>query len=236
VSRVFVAGASGVIGRALVPILVAAGHEVTAMTRFPERGPALTALGATPAIVDAFDRPRLSEAVQLSRAEVVIHQLSDLTTPPGVPLGPEVLERNARLREEGTANLVEAVAAAGAGRIVAQSLAWLYAPGPQPHDEMDPLRALDPDGGPASLRGVLVLERLVLEDPRFTGIVLRYGRLYGPDTWDATPPEPPTVAVAAAARAAALAVDRGDAGVYNVVDDDGPVSNVRARADLGWTP
>jgi nucleoside-diphosphate-sugar epimerase len=76
----------------------------------------------------------------------------------------------------------------------------------------------------------------VTTDPRLEGVVLRYGRLYGPGTWAATPPEPPTVHVDAAARAAALAVDHGEPGIYNIVDDDGPVSNARARRLLGWLP
>ena len=73
-------------------------------------------------------------------------------------------------------------------------------------------------------------------DPRIDGIVLRYGRLYGPGTWATTPPEPPTVHVDAAARAAALAVDGGGPGIYSIVDDDGPVSNAKARRLLGWVP
>ena len=80
------------------------------------------------------------------------------------------------------------------------------------------------------------LERVTTTDPRFEGIVLRYGRLYGPGTWETDPDEPPTVHVEAAARAALLAVDRGEPGIYNIANDGGPVSNARARQQLGWSP
>jgi nucleoside-diphosphate-sugar epimerase len=83
---------------------------------------------------------------------------------------------------------------------------------------------------------VLDLEHLVGTDRRFEGVVLRYGRLYGPGTWTATPDEPPTVHVEAAARAAALAVDRGEPGIYHVANDGGPVSTEKARRLLGWMP
>jgi nucleoside-diphosphate-sugar epimerase len=83
---------------------------------------------------------------------------------------------------------------------------------------------------------VVELERRVTSDPRFQGLVLRYGRLYGPGTWTPTPPEPPTVHVDEAARAALLAVERGDPGIYHIVDDGDPVSNAKARRLLGWTP
>jgi nucleoside-diphosphate-sugar epimerase len=89
---------------------------------------------------------------------------------------------------------------------------------------------------PRTRQAVIDLERATTTDPSFEGVVLRYGRLYGPGTWTAEPDEPPTVHVDAAARAALLAVDRGDPGIYNVVNDGGPVSNAKARRVLGWAP
>jgi nucleoside-diphosphate-sugar epimerase len=236
VVRVFVAGASGVIGRQLLPLLVAAGHDVTGMTRRPDRVRAIVEAGAWPWVGDVFDRDGLIAAMVAEDPDVVIHQLTDLATPPGQPIGEAELERNARIREEGTANLVAAAVAAGVGRFIAQSIAWLYAPAAEPHVEEDPLVALDPDGGPPTRRGVHELERQVLRDPRFDGVVLRYGRLYGPGTWTERPAEPPTVHVVAAARAAALAVERGAPGVYNIVEPGGPVSPAKAMRDLGWPP
>lgn len=232
--RVFVAGASGAIGRQLVPLLIAAGHEVTGTTRSPDRTTLIRATGAQSVVVDALDRDRLVEVVAAARPEVVIHQLTDLATPPGAPIGEAELERTARLRREGTANLVAAAVVAGARRLIAQSIGWLYAPGGEPHDEADPL--LPADASTPTRRGVYDLERQVTTDPRFAGLVLRYGRLYGEGTSTPTPPDPPTVSVADAGRAAALAVERGAPGIYNIVDDGGPVSNARARLELGWAP
>jgi nucleoside-diphosphate-sugar epimerase len=166
----------------------------------------------------------------------VVHQLTDLAgAVAGQPVEEATLRGNARIRTEGTENLVAAALAAGARRVVAQSIAWLYAPGPEPHDERDPLLPLGPTAS-ISLAAVHALERQVLDDPRFDGVVLRYGRLYGDGTWTPLPPEPPTVSVAGAAEAAALAVARGAPGVYNIVDDGGPVANARARHELGWRP
>jgi nucleoside-diphosphate-sugar epimerase len=137
----------------------------------------------------------------------------------------------------GTANLVEAMLAVPARRLVAQSIAWLYADGPLPHTEADPL--IDPasDPGNVSLRGVLALERLVTRTPGIDGLVLRYGSLYGPGTAYAERPGGPTsVHVGAAARAAALAVSRGEPGIYDIVDEGGTVSAGLARRVLGWDP
>lgn len=235
--RVFVAGASGVIGRRLVPLLVSAGHEVTGTTRSAAKAGLLRDLGATPAVVDVFDAQALRAAVAAMMPEVVIHQLTDLGSAATDGFTAELLERNARLREEGTASLLAAAVSAGAHRLIAQSIAWLYAPGPEPHPETHPLRSADgSDVADATLRGVLSLERQVLEADALHALVLRYGRLYGPGTWSPDPPEPPHVHVDAAAFAAALAVERGSAGVYNVVDDAGPVADARAKAELGWSP
>jgi nucleoside-diphosphate-sugar epimerase len=130
--RVLVAGASGVIGRQLVKLLVASGHAVTGTTRSPEGAAGVRASGATPLVVDVFDASRLANAVAAARPEVVIHQLTDLPDRLDPSIVSDVSIRNARIRDEGTRNLVAAAVRAGARRLVAQSIAWLYAPGPPP--------------------------------------------------------------------------------------------------------
>lgn len=227
------AGAAGVVGRLLVPMLVAEGHEVSGTTRSPERAAWLRDAGAAPFVVDATDAAALAAALAVTRPEVVVHQLTDLAG----GFGRDQLLANSRLREVGTRNLVDAAVTAGARRIVAASGAWLYADGPQPHDEDDPLRALREHPDDVVLPGVLALERAVLGAPGIEGVVLRYGFFHGPGTQNVEPAEPPTVHVADAARAAALAVTRGAPGIYNVTDDgDAVASNARARVALGWLP
>ena len=223
--RIFIAGAAGAIGRQLVPMLVQAGHEVTGTTRSNDRAGWLASVGARPVVVDAYDRAALRSAVVDSRPDVVINQLTDLAK----GFGAEDLARTGRLREVGTRNLFEAAVAAGARRLVAQSGAWLYAEGPMPHTESHPLRLEDVP--------LLELERLVTGTPGIEGVVLRYGFFYGPNTaWTADKAPEPHVSVEAAARATAAAVERGPAGIYNVVDDNDAISNARARELLGWHP
>lgn len=234
--RVFVAGATGVIGGKLVPLLLATGHAVTGTTRSVERAEKLRIAGATPIVVDVFDTAALAHAVGAARPDVVVHQLTDLPKNLAPDQLAEGVARNARIRKEGTRNLVEATVRAGVRRLVAQSIAWAYAPGPEPHQEEDPL-----DLKAAGLRGVTVggvaeLERLVGSTAGFDGLILRYGRFYGPETGAETPPGGVSVHVDAAAWAAALAIDRGGPGIYNVVDDGGTAANAKARRELGWEP
>ena len=232
--RIFVAGAAGIIGRELVPILVCAGHDVTGTTRSPERALWLEESGARPVIVDAYDADALRAAIVSSAPETVIHQLTDLAG----GFAQDDLVATARLRTAGTRNLVDAALAAGARRMVAQSGAWLYADGPIPHREADPLR--DPAESPDNpvIPGILELERLVLTTSGLEGVVLRYGLFYGGDTGtDRDDQREPRVSVPAAARATVAAIERGAPGsVYNVVDDGPIVSNAAAREELGWTP
>ena len=231
--RVFVAGAAGVVGRYLVPMLVAEGHAVTGTTRSEDRAAWLRSAGADPVVVDALHAEALYEAVMTARPDVVIHQLTDLAG----GFSREQLTANSRLREVGTRNLVAAAVAAEAGRLVAQSGAWLYADGPTPHDEDDPLRSPADAPDDVVLPGVLALESAVLGMPALDGIVLRYGFFHGPGAQTTEPASPPTVHVVAAARAGVLAVARGGPGIYNITDDGDPVaSNRRARERLGWDP
>ncbi|MCC6238438.1 MAG: NAD(P)H-binding protein [Dehalococcoidia bacterium] len=233
--RVFVAGGWGAVGRVLCPLLVDAGHEVTGTTRSPERAAALEGAGARAAVVDVYDAEALRRAVLAARPEVVIHQLTDLAglRAPGGP-APGTLEANSRIRVEGTRHLVAAAVAAGASRLIAQSICWLYAEGPLPHAERDPLREDPP--GTATIEAVRSLEDGALRAEGLAGLVLRYGRFYGPATGVDEPPSSAPVHVEAAAWAAALAVERGAPGIYNVAEDDGYVSIEQARRELGWDP
>jgi nucleoside-diphosphate-sugar epimerase len=235
--RIFVAGASGAIGRRLVPLLLADGHSVTGTTRSPAKAAELEAQGVAPVVLDVFDAVAVREAVVNSRPEVVIHQLTDL---PQV-LDPEQMaasrQRNTRLRIEGTANLVAATRAASVRRLIAQSIAFAYAAGPEPHAETDPLASPDGDDpGAITARGVRALEDAVLSAPGIEGVVLRYGRLYGPGTWYAAQSGKGVLHVDAAAHAALLAVTRGAAGIYNIAEDDGGLVMEKARRELGFDP
>lgn len=232
--RVFVAGASGAIGRRLCRLLVEDGWSVIGTTRWAAKAQSLRDLGVEPAVVDVFDAQTLRAVVGQVRPRIVVHQLTDL--PPGLDPAQmaAALPRNARLREEGTRNLVSAALAAGADRMVAQSLAFVYAPGPRPHAEDAPLLLDDPDYGPTA-RAVASLEQQVLEAP-LVGIVLRYGKLYGPGTGFDQPPSGTPLHVDDAADAARRALTRGSAGIYNIAEDDGTVAIERAREALGWTP
>jgi len=234
--RIFLAGAAGAVGRRLVPLLVDAGYAVWGTTRSKDKGDALRAAGISPVVVDAFDRAGLWKTLAEARPEVVIHQLTDLPKTLAGPPSEEVLKANARLREEGTRNLVDAALAAGSRRFIAQSLAWLYAPGGEPHGEDDPLDrgAKGPAG--ISVAGIVALERLTLGSPLLEGVVLRYGQLYGPGTWNSAQSGSAPVHVDAAAHAALLAVATPHAGIFNIAEEKGLVSSERARRLLGWDP
>lgn len=221
--NIFVAGASGAIGRRLCRLLVEDGWRVTGTTRLPGRAENLRAMGVEPAVVDVYDDQALKYAVAEAQPEIVIHQLTDL--PPG--LDPARMEegriRNARIRDIGTRNLIAAALASGVKRMVVQSIAFMYAPGPTPYVEASPL----------SSEPLAAFEQQVLAAP-LTGIVLRYGRLYGPGTGFEQAPSEAPVHVDAAADAARLAVTRGEAGIYNIAEDDGTVSSAKAVRELGW--
>jgi nucleoside-diphosphate-sugar epimerase len=237
-ARIFLAGASGLIGQQLVPMLVRAGHSVTGTTRSEGKTALLRSLGATPAVVDAFDAEALRRAVVASEPEVVIHQLTSL--PDDLysldEAGREqAIRDNARIRSEGTPNLVAAARSAGARRLVAQSIVWIYAPGREPHVESDPIDTAATGLPAVTVRGTMALEQAVLGAAPLTSVVLRYGWLYGPGTTHEAAWKQPAVHVAAAARAALLAVDRGE-GVYNVAEPSAYASSDRARRDLGWDP
>jgi len=234
--RIFLAGATGVIGRRLTPLLVLMGHDVTGTTRSPDKAAQIEALSAHPVVVDVFDADALIAAMVAARPDVVIHQLTDLPSAPGTPGYEEAQRRNVRLRIEGTRNLMAAAQAAGAKRAIAQSIAFVYAPGEGPRHETDPLDLNATGIRSLTVQGVIALEEATLHAPAITGLVLRYGYLYGPGTWYDKPPRPPALYIDAAAQAALLAVTRGAAGIYNIAEDDGAVSIAKARAALDFDP
>jgi nucleoside-diphosphate-sugar epimerase len=238
--RVFVAGATGVIGRRLVPRLREAGHEVTAMTRRQERALDLRAADTQPVVCDVFDAERLQRAVEDARPEVVVHELTDL--PPA--LDPRKMEEqlagNDRIRTEGTRNLVAAAVAAGARRMVAQSIAFAYEPmGEGLKSEEDPLWDDAPWPWSRSISALRELDDAVTSTEGIEGLVLRYGFFYGPGSsygrggyWEREVRRRrfpivgrgsgvfPFIHVDDAADATVIAVARGAPGIYNIVDDD----------------
>lgn len=233
--KVFVAGASGAIGRPLVRQLVAAGHEVTGMTRREERAGEIRAAGAKAVVCDVYDPDGLRAAVADAAPDTVVHALTAL--PARYDPKSDYLAATNRIRVEGTRNLIAAAGAAGARRFVAESIAFIYAPqGSWVKDEEAPVLAGIPGSFGAALTAVADLERQVAA---VDGIVLRFGWLYGPGTYydrggqqaeEAMRRRIPIVGkgtgtfsfvhVDDAAAATVAAVERGDPGVYNVVDDE----------------
>ena len=231
--RIFLAGASGAIGRRLAPLLVAKGWPVFGSTRSKGKVGQLTELGVEPVVVDVFDAASVQRILSEIRPAVVIHQLTDLPYALEASQMAAALVRNARLRDEGTRNLVAAALRAGATRLIAQSISFIYADGPKPHQETDPLLPLTHPVYGKTVEGVMSLERQVVEAP-LEGIVLRYGLLYGPGTGFAAPIAPGSVHVDAAAKAAELAVTKGQRGLYNVTETDGTTSSEKAIRTFGW--
>ena len=237
-TRVFVAGASGALGRPLVRDLVAAGHAVTGMTRREDAAAALRATGAEAVVCDVFDAEAVRAAVAAAEPEVVVHALTAL--PREMNPRSDYLAATNRVRSEGTRNLVEAARAAGAARLLAESVAFFYEPdGGWVKDEGAPLM-VDPPGRLAAATAALKeLEAQVLGAAGIEGLVLRCGWFYGPGTYYATGGSVAAATLARrypivgagtgtysfvhvedAAAAFLAAVGRGAHGVYNVVDDE----------------
>jgi NAD dependent epimerase/dehydratase family len=192
--RIFLAGASGVIGRELTPRLVHAGHVVGGMTRSPDKLQLVRDLGAEPILCDAYDRAALVQAVQAFRPDVVLNELTDL--PDDAAQIADFAVRNARSRTEGNQNLIQAARRSGSPKLIAQSIAWPLADGPD-------------------AAAVTELERSVLAEG---GVVLRYGQFYGPGTYhEHQTPEEPRVHID---RAAEQTVDalQAPTGVIVIVD------------------
>jgi nucleoside-diphosphate-sugar epimerase len=239
--RVFVAGATGAIGRQLLPRLVAAGHGVHGMTRSESKRALLSELGAVPVVADALDPDQVAEAVARAKPEVIVHELTAIG-----PVNPRRLDRDFaqtnRLRTEGTDHLLSAGQAVGVRRFVAQGVAGYGAyarTGGPVKSEDDPLESTPARAMRETAAALRHLEQAVLGAGWTEGIVLRYGVFYGPGTTLAPGEEQfelvrkrkfPLVGdaggvwsfihVADAADATVAAVERGSRGVYNVVDDD----------------
>ncbi|MFN8527864.1 MAG: NAD(P)-dependent oxidoreductase [Anaerolineae bacterium] len=219
--KILLAGASGAIGRLLLPLLIRAGHEVTGTTRSAAKADLIAAQGGHPLLLDVLDREATFAALERTRPDLVLHQLTDLAA--------RDFAGNSRLRIEGTRNLVDAAKAVGVQRMIVQSIAWIYAPGDAPATEDEPFDMPRNNSIPA----VYTMEQAAAEMP--ISVVLRYGFLYGPGTWysreglttesilkgevSATDAIASFLHVADAAYAAIAAIN-WPSGAYNIVDDD----------------
>jgi len=237
--RVFVAGATGAIGRPLVAQLVAAGHEVTGMTRSAAKADALRAAGATPVVCDVFGKG-LMDAVATAHPEVLVHQLTELPQVYDTRHYERFVGPTNRLRDEGTKLLLAAARAARTERVVAQSIAFIYAPeGDWVKDETAATVSAEEGIAAAAAKATLSMESAVLNDPQLEGAVLRYGFFYGPGTHyaadgsaaeQARKRQLPIVGkgtgvfsfvhVDDAASATVAAVQRRATGLFNVCDDE----------------
>ena len=234
--RVFVTGATGALGRHLVPGLVAAGHEVTATTRTPGKVAQLRAAGAAPAVVDGLDREAVIAAVRAAAPEVIVHEMTALADMRSLRRLDRVFAVTNELRTRGTDNLLEAARAAGAGRFIAQSFTgWpnIRDGGPVKTEE-DPLDSRPVPSAARTLAAIRHVEKTVSAAVP-EGIVLRYGSFYGPGASEILldalrKRQLPLIGggtgiwsfieITDAAAATLAAVDRGAPGVYNVVDSD----------------
>lgn len=223
--RIFIAGATGVIGQMLLPKLVSKGYEVTGMTHNENRVSQIESTGAKAVIADIFNSDAVKRAVEAAKPDVVIHQLTALRE--------WNLSDNAKIREIGTRNLVDAARDAGVSSMIAQSISWAYEAGNSPAKESDDLDIGAPMPRKTTVDSVIALEQIVSEMPKH--VILRYGMLYGPGTWYAKggimaekirrKQVPATEAVTSflhvedAANAAILALN-WPTGVVNIVDDE----------------
>jgi nucleoside-diphosphate-sugar epimerase len=233
--NVFLAGAAGAIGSILGPMLVAAGYSVSGTTRSPVRALELKK-GITPILVNVFDRDALIKAVARCAPSVVIHQLTDLPTNLDPALMNDAVVNNARIRREGTRNLVDAALAAGCPRIIAQSIAWAYAPSALPSKEDAELDTCATGTRKISVDGVIALETCLLKTPGLVTTLLRYGQLYGSGTASQNANGSIPIHIDAAAHSVILALEKDASGIFNITDDSAVVSNGKARAILGWSP
>lgn len=239
--RVFVAGATGAIGKQLVPRLVAAGHEVHGMTRSESKKAVLAGLGAAPVVADGLDPDQVAQAVARAKPEVIVHELTAIPASLDLRHFDRSFALTNRLRTKGTDHLLSAGQAIGVRRFVAQSYcAWPYArTGGPVKTEEDPLDPSPPREMRESFAAIRHLEEAVLGADWTEGIVLRYGGFYGPGTSLAPGADQvemvrkrkfPLVGdgggvwsfihIADAAEATVAAVERGSRGIYNIADDD----------------
>jgi nucleoside-diphosphate-sugar epimerase len=241
--KVFVAGATGAVGKELVPMLVERGHVVTGMTRTPAKADAIRAMGAKPAVADALDPEAVAQAVAEAEPEAVIHELTSIDTGSFSRSLDKMFATTNRLRTEGTDHLLAAARAVGARRFIAQSFAgWPFERSGGPiKTEEDPLQSSPPKTVSETLGAIRYLEETVAGADGIEGIALRYGGFYGPGTSISLDPvgaqvemlrkrRLPVIGNGAgiwslihiedAAAATAAALERGGPGNYNVVDDE----------------
>jgi nucleoside-diphosphate-sugar epimerase len=237
--KVLVAGATGAIGRPLLPLLIKAGYRVAGITRSAEKATLLSGAGIEPVVCDVLDRAKLVETLAKVRPEAVIHQLTELPQDLDLKKLEEFYRKNNRIRSEGTKNLLDAARLAGVRRFLVQSMASWYRPGKNglrtEHDQLY-LNAPEPVG--KGVRALKYMETIVLES-ELEGIVLRYGAFYGPGTWFSRNGSAAKQVLARkypiigngsgvyswihiddAAEATVAALDRAQPGVYNVADDE----------------
>ncbi|MGN7894798.1 NAD-dependent epimerase/dehydratase family protein [Bacillus sp. 22475] len=223
--KIFVAGATGVIGRSLLPMLIKNGHTVFAMIRNTSQVEAMKRVGAIPVIADVFNREAVFSVLEETNPDVVIHQLTSLSS--------WNFEDNAKIRTKGTRNLVDAAKNVGVKKIIAQSISWAYEPGDTFATEKDSLHITASMPRQVTVNGILKLEEAVNELPE--SVILRYGTLYGPGTWyaengfianqvlnneiTATDGISSFIHVKDAARATMLALN-WPSGIVNIVDND----------------
>lgn len=248
--KVFVAGPTGALGKQLVPRLVDEGHEVTGMTRTPAKQDLIRELGARPAVADALDPEAVAQAVAEAEPEVVIHQLTAIDAGAIGRSIDKLMAQTNRLRTEGTDHLLAAARAVGARRFLVQSFAgWPFErTGGPVKTEDDPLQASPPKTVGRTLGAIKYLEKTVTGGDGIEGLALRYGGFYGPGTSITVNPDGEQVAmirkrrlpvigngtgiwslvhIQDAAAATVAALDHGEPGLYNVVDDDpAPVSEI----------
>ncbi len=245
--RVFVAGATGVVGNRLVPALVKAGHQVIGMMRSPEKAATLESQGARPMVLDAFDRDAVIRAVVDTKPDAIVHQLTAIPNSMDLRQFEEAFASTNRLRTDGLDTFLEAAKETGVRRFIAQSFTgWPNErTGTRPKTEEDPLDANPAPGFRTTLKAIRYLERAVTQDNRLHGMALRYGFFYGPNT-SLFPGGAIHEAVKAGkmpivgagtgvwsfihmddvAAATVAALERGAPGIYNIVDDDPAPVNV----------
>lgn len=224
--KIFIAGATGAVGYPLVQLLMEAGkYEVYGSTRNIDRASILRKMGVTPIIVDVYDAKMLKAELQKVKPDFVIHQLTDL--PYGLPKDrmPDAQLKNARIRTEGTFNLIGAIGKIKLEGFLVQSIAFMYGEGHLPHLEAEP-------NGTETLRS---FEKMAI-DAQENSKIMRYGRFYGPKTGFDNLDLPCRVHVEAAAHACELLLNRGNGKVYNICEDSEYASNEKIILDTNWNP
>ncbi len=223
--KVFLAGSTGAVGIVLCRLLSEKGYSVFGMTRRKEKMKLLASLNIQPVVLNVYEKDSLEKVLEEIQPKIIIHQLTDL--PFGLPEEKmdEGLVNNQRIRDVGTRNLVSAAKKIFAERFIAQSIAFMYEMGKKPYQENNKL----------SSPSLTKFENQILHE-EFIGIILRYGRFYGPNTGFTNIEEKCKVHVDAAAYAAMLAIENGSKGIYNITEDDGEVSISKAVKELNWNP